>query len=169
MQDEFDIIDRYFAGLRQSDQVRLGPGDDCAILRPPPGDDVVVSTDTLVAGVHFPEDAPGDIVVQRALGANLSDLAAMGATPMAVLSALTLPDVDGDFLQALSDTFRRDCERWQVPLVGGNLCQGTLSITLTVMGTVPSGSALCRNGARAGDDLYVSGHWEMRLRGCDVC
>tara|TARA_E500000331_G_scaffold57033_5_gene51145 strand:+ start:11473 stop:12474 length:1002 start_codon:yes stop_codon:yes gene_type:complete len=157
MQDEFDVIDRYFAGFSQSDLVRLGPGDDCAILAPPSGDDVVVSTDTLAAGVHFPQDASGNIVVQRALGANLSDLAAMGANPMAVLSALTLPEAEDGFLQDLSDTFRRECDRWQVPLVGGNLCQGPLSITLTVIGTVPSGSALCRNGARVGDDLYVSG------------
>ena len=157
MADEFDIINRYFAGLPQSDLVKLGPGDDCAILSPTPGQDIVVSTDTLTTGVHFPHDARGAMVVQRAMGANLSDLAAMGAAPLAVLSALTLPHVDDQFLQDLSDAFRRECDAWQVPLVGGNLCRGELSLTLTVMGTVPEGSALRRDGAQAGDDLYVSG------------
>lgn len=157
MPDEFDIIDRYFAGWPQSDLVKLGPGDDCAILSPTPGEDIVVSTDTLATGVHFPHDASGAMVAQRAMGANLSDLAAMGAAPLAVLSALTLPHVDDQFLQDLADAFRRACDEWQVPLVGGNLCRGELSLTLTVMGTVPEGSALCRDGAQVGDDLYVSG------------
>lgn len=157
MQDEFDIIERYFSGLPQSDLVRLGPGDDCAVLSPPPGSDIVVSTDTLAAGVHFPGDASAKVMVQRAMGANLSDIAAMGATPMAILSALTLPDDNEQFLQDTSDTFRRECGRWHVPLVGGNLCRGTLSITLTVLGLVPAGTALRRDGAVPGDDVYVSG------------
>ncbi len=135
----------------------LGIGDDAAILRVPAGRDLVVSTDTLNSGVHFPsETAPFDIG-WKALAVNLSDLAAMGASPAWCTLNLTMPDADGDWLDAFLDGFLALVTQHGVALVGGDTTRGVLSITVTVHGLVPHGMALLRSGAQVGDDVWVSG------------
>ena len=156
---EFEIIQRYFTGRISHDgaQVVLGPGDDCAILRVPDDRELCISTDTLVAGVHFPSDAGGEIVAHRSLVANLSDLAAMGAECFAFTLALTLPEENTVWLEAFSSTLNNLVSQYGIPLVGGNLAHGALSVTISVLGTLPVSGALRRSGACAGDDVYVSG------------
>ncbi len=156
---EFDIIERYFAGKIRftSDAVITGIGDDCAVLDVPGGNQLCVSTDTLLEGVHFPVGAPGNVAAHRSLGANLSDLAAMGAEPFAFTLALTLPEENAHWLDLFSQALSELTEKYAIPLVGGNLARGPLSITITVMGTVAAGGGIRRSGARALDDVYVSG------------
>ncbi|MFT4797190.1 MAG: thiamine-monophosphate kinase [Candidatus Azotimanducaceae bacterium] len=155
--DEFDIIRRYFLNALMPEYVNTGPGDDCAVLTIPVDHSLCVSTDTLIAGVHFPNSANPAVVANRAFGANLSDLAAMGAKPYGVTLALTLPSGDEHWLDRFSAACQAQADAHQCPIVGGNLAKGDLSITLTVMGTVPNGSAILRSGASRGDDIYVSG------------
>lgn len=157
---EFELIRHYFAAAacaQAAEGVVLGIGDDCALLGVPAGEQLAVSTDTLVAGVHFPADANGRLLGQRALAVSVSDLAAMGAMPLAFTLALTLPDVCTDWLADFTaglDSMARHCG---VRLIGGDTTRGPLSMTLTVFGRVPSGQALTRSGARAGDLLCVGG------------
>lgn len=157
--NEFDIIEKYFAPLFSgSANVVLAGGDDCAILNVPEGRDLCVSTDTLVTGVHFPRDAAAKVVAHRALAANVSDLAAMGATPLSCVLALTLSAVDHDWLKDFSEALGDCTKRWDIPLVGGNLARGNeLSLTFSVMGTVARGKSLRRSGAQPGDAVYVTG------------
>lgn len=157
---EFDVIETYFAHLSDwaGDHVRIGVGDDCAQLEVGEGFELVVSTDTFVQGVHFPEGAEAELVADRTLNAAASDLAAMGAEPWAVVGALVLPSVDAIWLRAFSDRLRSELQTLNLPLVGGNLTKGPcLSITWTVMGRVKAGQSMTRGGATVGDDLYVSG------------
>lgn len=157
-EDEFGIISRYFRHLSLSTEgVVLGPGDDCAVVAIPPGHQVCVSTDTLTEGVHFPIACAPEIVASRCLAANLSDLAAMGASPHSFLLALTLPEADGDWLREFAAALGDGSRHYAIPLVGGNLCKGPLSLTITVMGTVPVSGAILRSGANALDDVYVTG------------
>jgi len=157
---EFDIIERYFAGrvMSTGPGVVLGPGDDCAVVEVPAGAELCISTDTLIEGVHLPAAVTGDVAAWRSVAANLSDLAAMGAVPLALTLALTLPEEDETWLEAFASTLEELVSRYAVPLIGGNLARGGLSITFTVFGTVARGTALVRAGAREGDDIYVSGH-----------
>jgi len=159
---EFSIIEQYFAGFitTTSPQIRLGPGDDCGIFSVPPGQEVCISTDTLTAGVHFPMAAAPDVVAHRALVANLSDLSAMGAAPLTCTLALTLdaPAATDTWLAPFAEHLRRLIAEYAIPLIGGNLSSGPLSLTFTVLGTVPAGQALCRHGAQVGDDVYITGH-----------
>lgn len=163
MPGEFDIIARYFqqAGLAadpaRDKRVVLGIGDDCALITVPRGQQLALSMDVLVEGVHFPRNAPADLVAQRALAVNLSDLAAMGATPHCFTLGLTLPAADETWLAAFSRGLRSSAERYGCPLVGGNLARGPLQIAIQVQGLVPAGEALLRSKARAGHDVYVSG------------
>jgi thiamine-monophosphate kinase len=157
--DEFALIRRFFAAAAtERDDVTLGIGDDAALLKVPLGQELAVSTDSLVAGVHFPSVLPADAVGHRALAANLSDLAAMGATPAWVLMALTLPEPDEVWLEGFSRGFFALARRHGVALVGGNMARGPLNITLTVHGFVPEGRALTRGGACVGDLIYVTGN-----------
>ena len=157
--DEFSLIRRFFAAPATArDDVVLGIGDDAALLRVPAGQELVVSTDSLVAGVHFPADLPADAVGHRALASNLSDLAAMGATPAWVLMALTLPEIDEAWLEDFSRGFFALAKQHDMALVGGNVARGPLNITLTVQGFVPAGAALTRAGASVGDLVYVTGN-----------
>ena len=157
MPGEFALVDRIRARVRARADVVLGIGDDAAILRVPAGHDLVVSCDTLVSGVHFPtETAPADIG-WKALAVNLSDLAAMAATPAWCTLALTLPDADGEWVDAFLDGFLELAEQHAVTLVGGDTTRGPLSITITAHGFVPDGQALRRDGARAGDEVWVTG------------
>ena len=157
--DEFSIIDKYFARIGwQSDSVILGPGDDCAVLAVPSGFELCLSTDTLVSGIHFPAGADGDVVARRAFTAAVSDLAAMGATPYTFTGALTIPRVDHTWLSAFSEELSRLSIEFEIPLVGGDLTRGSMSLTITVMGLTRPGQAIRRSGASVGDDVYVTGY-----------
>ena len=155
---EFDLIDliRERCAMARED-VRVGIGDDAALLAVPAGQLLAVSTDTLVAGVHFPVGTAAFDVGWKALAVNLSDLAAMGATPAWVTLALTLPHGDATWVGAFADGFAALAREYRVALVGGDTTRGPLSITVTIHGFVPEGTALLRNGARAGDGVYVTG------------
>ncbi|GJM14593.1 MAG: thiamine-monophosphate kinase [Pseudohongiella sp.] len=159
---EFELISQYFdqPGLGfPGPGVELGIGDDCALLSPNSGDNLALSMDTLVVDVHFPDDLDPYFVACRALAANLSDLAAMAATPLCFSLSLTLPAVCNNaawlsrFAQGLGDYARR----YQCPLVGGDTTSGPLSITIAVHGSVAKGSAWRRSGAQMGDLVYASG------------
>lgn len=157
--NEFSLIARYFAPLApQADGVVLGIGDDAALLDCPPGRTLVAATDTLVAGVHFPVDMPPAAIGHRALAVNLSDLAAMGATPAWFLLALTLPTADADWLEGFSTGLRDLARAHKLALVGGDTTRGPLTITVTALGHVAPAAALRRAGAQIGDDIYISGH-----------
>lgn len=139
------------------DDVRLGIGDDGAVLAVPADHELVVSTDTLVAGVHFPSlTAPFDIG-WKALAVNLSDLAAMGATPAWALLALTMPSADMAWIEKFADGFAALACEHRLALVGGDTTRGPLSITITVFGVAPAGAAITRSGAQPGDWVCVTG------------
>ena len=155
---EFDLITRYFH--RQKDNrkdVRLGIGDDCALLIPPQQNELAVSTDTLVCATHFlPDIDPADLGY-KALAVNLSDLAAMGADPAWLSLALTLPEVNEPWLAAFSDSLFSLLDYSEMQLIGGDTTRGPLSLTLTVHGWIPVDKALTRSGAKAGDWIFVTG------------
>lgn len=156
---EFFLIDRYFAAreLRRPDVV-LGIGDDCALLLPPVDQHLAVTLDTLVAGVHFFADADPEGIGHKALAVNLSDLAAMGATPAWITLALTLSEADAGWLDRFCRGLFGLADRYAVQLVGGDTTHGpTTVITLQAHGFVPPGSALRRDGAKPGDGIYVTG------------
>jgi thiamine-monophosphate kinase len=155
---EFDIIEQVFRARATSGTgVICGIGDDAAVLAVPPGEQLVVSTDTLVSGVHFFRDGDPYDIGYRSLAVNLSDMAAMGAVPAWMTLALTLPEQDISWLHKFADGLFELADRFGVSLTGGNMAHGPLSITITIMGTVPSGKALLRSGAQAGDLIYVTG------------
>lgn len=135
----------------------LGVGDDCALLRPPPGKELAVTTDTLVEGVHFFPGTDPEALGYKALAVNLSDLAAMGAKPLWTLLSLTLPTADPEWLEPFSRGFLDLARTHGVRLVGGDTTHGPLSITVTLHGSVTPGRALRRDGARPGDRIYVTG------------
>jgi len=155
MPSEFDLIARYFT--RPTSGAVLGVGDDCALLAPTPGMQLAVSSDMLLEGRHFsPQDSPAGIG-HKSLAVNLSDLAAMGATPRWATLSIALPGVDEAWLQAFARGFFRMADAHGLELVGGDTTRGVLSIAITVIGEVPPGQALRRNGAQAGDEVWVSG------------
>jgi len=157
---EFELIRSYFAAApcaQGGEGVALGIGDDCALLAVPAGEQLAVSTDTLVAGVHFPDPCDPFLLGQRSLAVAVSDLAAMGATPVGFTLALTLPTVTADWLQAYARGLNRMAQACGVALVGGDTTRGPLSLTMTVFGRVPTGQALTRSGAQPGDWLCVGG------------
>jgi thiamine-monophosphate kinase len=158
---EFELIDRFFLRRdfkqRARSGVILGIGDDAALLELPEGTDLVAAVDTVVAGRHFPEGSDARSVGHRALAVNLSDLAAMGATPAWATLALTLPRADPDWLQRFSDGFLDLADANAVALVGGDTTRGPLTVSVQILGHVPHGTALRRSGAHAGDMLAVSG------------
>jgi len=154
---EFDLIARIRARAAGRDDVVLGIGDDAALLQPPPGTQLAVSMDTLNAGVHFPPaTAPADIG-WKSLAVNLSDLAAMGATPAWCTLALSLPTAEAAFVEGFLDGFLALAQRHSVALVGGDTTRGPLSVCVAVHGFVSAGAALRRDGARVGDDIWVTG------------
>jgi len=157
LKPEFALIERIRARAAGRGDVLLGIGDDAALLQPPPGQSLAWSTDTLVSGVHFPDDtAPADIG-WKALAVNLSDLAAMGARPAWATLALTLPEADADWLDAFLDGFCELADAHGVALVGGDTTRGPLSITIGVQGFVPGGGGLRRDGAGFNEDIWVTG------------
>ncbi|MCL9782179.1 thiamine-phosphate kinase [Vibrio sp. S4M6] len=156
--NEFNLIDKYFVGKQnQRKDVLLPIGDDCAVVKAPDNAAIAISTDTLVAGTHFLADADPALVAHKALASNLSDLAAMGATPAWVSLALTLPDVNPSWLDAFTESFYELADYFSVQLIGGDTTKGPLSMTLTVQGFVPEQQPLTRRGAKVGDWIYVTG------------
>ena len=146
------------AGSAADSLVRLGIGDDCALLDPvPPGQQLAVSTDMLVAGRHFFEGTDPAAIGHKALAVNLSDLAAMGARPVGFTLALALPTADAAWLQGFADGLFGLAARAACPLIGGDTTRGPLNISLTVLGQVAATRTLRRDGARAGDRIWVSG------------
>lgn len=154
---EFELIQRYFQKPAGSNSVVLGVGDDCALLQPPAGQQLAVSIDTLVSGVHFPADAEPALIGERALRVALSDLGAMGAKPLWFTLALTLPKPDATWLQAFSSGLMNAAGLYSCPLVGGDTTRGPLTISIQVHGSVAPGRALRRSGARADDWVFVTG------------
>ncbi len=152
---EFDLIAKYFT--RRVTRAVLGVGDDCALLAPAPGTQLAVSSDMLVEGRHFLSTVAPDRLGHKALAVNLSDLAACGATPVAFSLALAMPRVDERFLEGFARGLLALADAHGCELIGGDTTQGPLNLCITVFGEVPQGQALLRSGARAGDDLYVSG------------
>ncbi|MET1116160.1 MAG: thiamine-phosphate kinase [Comamonas sp.] len=152
---EFELIRRFFT--RPVRRAALGVGDDCALLAPAPGMQLAVSSDMLVEGRHFFADVAPRRLGHKALAVNLSDLAACGARPLAFTLALALPRADPAWAGAFAEGLLALADAHQCELVGGDTTQGPLNICITVFGEVPAGQALLRSGARAGDDIYVSG------------
>jgi thiamine-monophosphate kinase len=155
MSPEFALIHKHFT--RPVTNATLGVGDDSALVRITQGCELAISTDSLVAGTHFYPDTDPERLGHKALAVNLSDLAAMGATPRFVTLAITLPAVDEAWLAAFTRGFFALADQHKVELIGGDTTKGPLSMTLTVLGEVPAGRALRRDGAQVGDDIWVSG------------
>ena len=156
--DEFGLIRRYFARAGRDDGVRVGIGDDGAVLVPTAGSELVAATDTLVEGVHFPESLDSFHVGWRTVMANLSDFAAMAATPRWMTLALSVPEVNSSWLDGFAAGVFAAADRYGVSLVGGDTTRGrNIVISLQVIGEVPAGQALLRSGAAAGDTIFVTG------------
>ncbi len=149
---EFDLIARHFT--RPAANAVLGVGDDCALVDITNGMDLAVSTDTMVSGTHFFPDVDPETLGHKAL----SDMAAMGAMPYWAMLALTLPSVDHEWLAAFAKGFFDLAAEYNVSLIGGDTTRGPLTLTVTIMGEVPAGAALRRSGAKAGNDIWVSGN-----------
>jgi thiamine-monophosphate kinase len=158
MLSEFELIARYFDRPQAPDNVvKLGVGDDCALLAPPPGQTLAISTDMLVEGRHFFAGADPEKLGHKALAVNLSDLAAMGAKPMAFTLALSLPSADENWLAGFARGLFALADAEGIRLIGGDTTRGPLNLCITVMGSVPVDEALRRDAAKNGDDLWVSG------------
>ena len=157
---EFELIKQYFddsTAQKQRADLVLGIGDDGAIISPRPDHDLIIAVDTLVAGVHFLSEANPYDIGFRSLAVNLSDLAAMGAEPAWFTLALTLPGADEEWLKEFSRGLFELARSYQLPLIGGDTTRGPLTISIQVLGYVPSAQALCRDGAKVGDLIYVTG------------
>jgi thiamine-monophosphate kinase len=154
---EFDLIARYFSRRTVRRDVRVGVGDDAALLDVPAGHSLVAATDTLVEGRHFLQQSSPESVGHRVLAVNLSDLAAMGAEPAWALLSLSVPEADANWLSRFSSGLYELADRCGIALVGGDTVRGPRVLSITALGFVETGTALLRSGARPGDLLYVSG------------
>ena len=160
---EFDLIERFFKAGADSlrtdaDQaITLGIGDDCALIKPSVNEEIAITSDMLVEGRHFFMSADPDLLARKALAVNLSDLAAMGAKPLGFTLAIALPAVDEVWLEAFSKGLFAISKRYSCPLIGGDTTAGPLTISITAFGSVPTGKAIRRSGAKPGDDIWVSG------------
>lgn len=158
MLSEFQLINQYFKQRCSYHGVVLGIGDDAALLNVPSGELLVATTDTLIAGRHFPHHTHPFAIGHKALAVNLSDLAAMGATPRWVLVAISLPKAEPFFLQEFANGLFNLANQHRVAIVGGDTTKGNeLSITITALGSVPQRQAIRRDGAKVGDGIYLSG------------
>lgn len=156
--NEFELIREYFASQPVvRDDVILGIGDDAAVLRMPEDRELIVSTDMLVAGVHFPEGTDAQSIGYKALAVNLSDMAAMGATPMWFTLNLSLPQADPAWLKGFCSGLFQLARQFNVALVGGDTTRGPLTVGIQILGNTPRWQALTRGGAKPGDRIYVTG------------
>ncbi len=155
---EFSLIDRFFKRQTANQAITQGIGDDCALLKIPQGFELAITTDTMAEKVHFFADCDPFDLGYKLLAVNLSDLASMGAKPLAVTLALTLPNINENWLQAFADGFFALAERYSVDLIGGDTTSGPLTLTVTALGLVPTGQALRRSTAKSGDIICVTGH-----------
>ena len=154
---EFSIIDTYF-NRQNFSAVDLGVGDDSALLSPPPNHQLVICTDTLIAGRHFPLDTAAHAIGWKSVAVNLSDIAAMGAQPHSILLALSLPQIDHDWLKGFSQGLYDCCDQFGVSLIGGDTTQSPhLTITVTALGWIETGQAVTRAGAQVDDLIVVTG------------
>lgn len=156
MASEFDLIAKYFT--RPTRQTRLGIGDDAALISSSQDMELAISTDMLVAGTHFFHDADACKLGWKSLAVNISDMAAMGANPKWTTLAIALPEANEQWLADFSRGFFACADAFGVDLVGGDTTRGPLTISIQIMGEVPIGKAIQRNGAKVGDDIWVSGH-----------
>lgn len=152
---EFNLIAKYFT--RPTQHADLGVGDDAALLRVAPGQQLAISADMLVAGTHFFHDAAPYSIGWKSLAVNVSDMAAMGATPKWATLAIALPEVNEPWLAEFSRGFFACAQAFNVDLIGGDTTRGPLTLSVQIMGDVPLGQAIQRSGAKAGDDIWVSG------------
>jgi thiamine-monophosphate kinase len=156
---EFSLIQRFFTQQTiKNPSTRLGIGDDCALLNIPDGYELAITTDTMVENVHFFKNTNPQQLGHKLLAVNLSDLASMGAKPLSVTLAITLPSVDEAWLNAFSTGFLTLAERYGVDLIGGDTTAGALTLTVQALGIVPRGLALTRSAAKVGDFIYLSGN-----------
>ncbi len=157
--NEFEIIEHFFKDVHPTSNgdLALGIGDDAAIINVPEDSELLMSMDTLVAGVHFFKNTPPEDIGFKSLAVNLSDIASMGASPRWVSLSLTLPDKDLDWMEKFASSFNQLAKEYGVVLIGGDLTKGPLSITVQIHGINPKGKSLKRSGANPGDSIYVSG------------
>ncbi|WP_394752474.1 thiamine-phosphate kinase [Crenothrix sp.] len=156
---EFGLIERFFCQQTlKNSTTQLGIGDDCALLNIPSGFELAITTDTMVENVHFFAGTDPEQLGHKLLAVNLSDLAAMGAKPISVTLALTLPKVNEDWLAAFAKGFLNLAQHYGVELIGGDTTSGPLTLTVQALGLVPQGKALKRSSAKVGDFIYVTGH-----------
>jgi len=154
---EFELIKRFFSPERYAADVCLGVGDDAAVVIVPSGQRLVAAVDTLVSGVHFPDNTPAADIGWRALAVNLSDMAAMGATPRWFTLSLCMPVADERWLAEFANGLRAAAEPFDVQLIGGDTVKGPLNISVQILGLVEADGWLTRAGAHPGDVLFVSG------------
>ena len=155
MPSEFNLIQQYFT--RPTPQADLGVGDDAALVRVSEGNQLAISTDMSVAGTHFFADSAAYDIGWKSLAVNISDMAAMGALAKWATLAIALPEVSEPWLTEFSRGFFACADAFNVDLIGGDTTRGPLNISVTIMGEVPTGKALRRDGAQIGDDIWVSG------------
>jgi thiamine-monophosphate kinase len=154
---EFDVIKKFFSFANSRDDVILAGGDDCAILSVPENKQLLVTTDTLISGVHFPENTSPENIAYKSIMVNLSDLAAMGATPSWITLAISLPEIDESWLTAFSNEFSSVLSEFNISLIGGDTTKGPLSITIQAMGLSDKVKILRRDQAKPGDRIFVTG------------
>lgn len=154
---EFEIIEKYFAQQVNRRDVIVGIGDDCSIVEVPPANVLAISTDTLVAGQHFPLNTEAKAIGYKALAVNLSDLAAQGATPAWATLALTMPEAKEAWIEDFCRGFFTLLNQYNMQLIGGDLTRGSLTITVQVHGFLPRKKGLLRSGAQPNDGIYVTG------------
>ena len=161
---EFDLIQRFFktgadsmASEKSYDAVTLGIGDDCALIKPMAGEEIAITSDMLVEGRHFFAHANPEQLGYKALAVNLSDLAAMGVKPIGFTLSIALPEVNSSWLEAFAKGLFGIAQHYSCPLIGGDTTAGPLTISITAFGSIPSGKAIRRSGAKVDDDIWVSG------------
>ena len=156
--NEFSLIEHYFKPIAVNRQdVLLGIGDDAACVHVPAKNNLLISTDTLVSGIHFLPEWDPYAIASRAILVNISDMAAMAAQPCWITLALTLPELNPPWLESFAKGLKDSLQRFNVALIGGDTTQGPLAITITVFGLAPEGRAVRRSGAKPGDIIFVSG------------
>ncbi|VAW55110.1 Thiamine-monophosphate kinase [hydrothermal vent metagenome] len=157
MNGEFDLIKKYFSFPHSRDDVLIAAGDDCASVTVPENKQLLITTDTLISGVHFPIETAAEDIAYKAIMVNLSDLAAMGATPAWLTLAITLPEFNEGWLERFSQSFYEVLKRFNISLIGGDTTKGALSITIQAMGLCDKNKSLRRDKAKIGDKIYVTG------------